>query len=296
MGGEVTTAPLDGLDRRYRALRLPCPPSQRARLADSIRREGVRDALLTSSGVEGGRLVLIDGFKRVELIEELGAKETLVRVVELDAADALAMILTANARWSRPSEIEEAWVLRVLARDHGKTQDEIGALVGRHKSWVCRRIRLVTQLERVVQDDVRVGLLSPTVARELARLPRGNQAAAAQAVIHHGLASRQATRLVELLVASTPERRREVLSDPVAHLSAAAESSDPSPRSTADRLRGAFVRLHAAACQLEQALLGEASPDLAVVRNVAGPTEVKLRVLVERIGELSREREAAGAR
>lgn len=49
-----------------------------------------------------------------------------------------------------------------------------------------------------VQDDVRAGLVSITVAREVARLPRGNQGVVTAAIHHHGLTTRDAAGLVSL--------------------------------------------------------------------------------------------------
>lgn len=66
--------------------------------------------------------------------------------------------------------------MRSLCRDHRLTPVEVGKALRRDKSWVSRRLMLAERLEGVLQDDIRLGLLAPTVARELASLPRGNQA------------------------------------------------------------------------------------------------------------------------
>ncbi len=56
----------------------------------------------------------------------------------------------------------------------------IAARLGRHKSWVCRRLMLVEALDPAVQADVRLGLLMPRAAPAVGQLPRGNQPAAAE--------------------------------------------------------------------------------------------------------------------
>ena len=91
--------------------------------------------------------------------------------------------------------------MRSLCREHKLTQAEVGKALRRDKSWVCRRLMLAERLEDVLQDDIRLGLLSSTVARELARLPRGNQVAMATAIRAHGLTSKQAHRIVTELPA-----------------------------------------------------------------------------------------------
>lgn len=162
------------LDQRYRTLRLPCSPQRRAALRALLERHGQQSPVLASDGVAEGHLVLIDGFKRVELLAEQG-EAVRVAVATLDAPSSLGLLLAANASRCGLSDIEEAWVLDAMQRDHGLEQTAIAALVGRHKSWVCRRLQLLTALERQVQDDVRLGLICASAARELARLPRTHQ-------------------------------------------------------------------------------------------------------------------------
>jgi len=175
--------------------------------------------VVVSTAVQAGRLVLIDGFKRVRVLEEEKEQEVLATLVPLDATASAAAILRCNAPHRGLCELEEAWVVRALCREHKVPQVQVGKLVFRHKSWVCRRLQLVERLEEAVQDDIRLGLLSSTVARELARLPRGNQLPASLAVRDHGLVSRQAAQLVTLLLETNdPEARQALLSAPLRYL------------------------------------------------------------------------------
>jgi hypothetical protein len=48
-------------------------------------------------------------------------------------------------------------------------------LLGRHKSWACRRLALIERLGPKAKDELRVGLLTPTAARQIVRLRQGNQ-------------------------------------------------------------------------------------------------------------------------
>jgi hypothetical protein len=59
-----------------------------------------------------------------------------------------------------------------------------------------------------VEADVRLGLLPATAAREVGRLPRGNQEQVAQVIARRGLTTRQATRLVDQLLAARDEEAR----------------------------------------------------------------------------------------
>jgi len=66
-------------------------------------------------------------------------------------------------------------ILQSLHRDDGLSQIEIATLLGRDKSWVSRRISLIERLADEVRRHLELGLISASVGRELARLPRGNQ-------------------------------------------------------------------------------------------------------------------------
>ena len=67
-------------------------------------------------------------------------------------------------------------VEHALVREDGLSQVQVAELLERHKSWVCRRLALLERLSDECREDLRLGLLSPTMARQLTRLPAGNQA------------------------------------------------------------------------------------------------------------------------
>jgi ParB-like chromosome segregation protein Spo0J len=158
-----------------------------------------------------GRLELIDGFKRLHAARALSWPKLRAEVQHVDGAGAKLRLWRCN-EGTGLSEFEEAWLVRALHRDDKLTQPQIGRLLLRHKSWVCRRLMLVEGLSDGVTANVRLGLLSASSARELARLPRGNQDEAAQTATSRGLTSRQVMRLVDALVEVTGEaQRRELL-------------------------------------------------------------------------------------
>jgi hypothetical protein len=189
-------------------------------------------------------------------------------------------MLTLNAS-CRLSEIEEAWLVRALYREDRLSQPEIGRLLSRHKSWVHRRLALVESLDESLQADLRLGLISASAARELARLPRGNQKSAADIVLKWGLTSHQTARLVERLLACTEACEREkVLSDagasPPVHVDRKSSARTPAEQilldaaliaRTAGRLQARLLEaplaaLGEAAAYLVQSALGELHPVL----------------------------------
>jgi ParB-like chromosome segregation protein Spo0J len=155
----------------------------------------------------GGRYELLDGFKRLRASRQLGWKHLRARVLQLGARAAKAAVLGLNWVTRSVSDLEEGWVVHALCRTDGLSQVEVGVLLGRDKSWVSRRLSLVERLCDEVQSQLRLGLISGTAGRELARLPRGNQARVLETVTQHGLGSREVSALVDLFrEASAPER------------------------------------------------------------------------------------------
>lgn len=100
-------------------------------------------------------------------------------------------------------------------REDGLPQVEVAALLGRHKSWVCRRLALIEQLADAAQEELKVGLLNPTCARQVVRLPPGNQVALLDVIRRDALTLHEVEGVVTLLLtAPTPELTRYILHAP----------------------------------------------------------------------------------
>lgn len=182
----------DGLS----ALRL-CDASAIEAMRRSFARHGQLDAL--SVFVTGGQLEIIDGFKRVHAARALAWRTLRARVVDVDPAEAKILLVALHDRRGL-TELEEGWLIRSLYRDDHLSQPAIAARLGRHKSWVYRRLMLVEALDPAVQADVRLGLLAPRAAVAVSQLPRGNQHDLSGLVIRRGLTVRQTEIVVAELL------------------------------------------------------------------------------------------------
>ena len=171
--GQVCPVRLDALGDRFRRYRLRVPQAVEA-MAQSLRRWGQCAPIVAT--VREEKPQVLDGFTRWEAAQRVPGMSTLsVRLIEVDDRRAKAAIHGLNQTGRRPYELEEAWIVQALVREDGLSQVEVGELLGRHKSWVCRRLALLEKLCADVRQDLEVGLLTPTAAREIARLPAGNQ-------------------------------------------------------------------------------------------------------------------------
>jgi ParB/RepB/Spo0J family partition protein len=190
-------------------LRLREPDALR-KLEQSLRRHGQLEPLIVFA--EDGLLEVLDGFKRLHVVRQLRWAQLRVRVADVGRLQAKLLLLELHGQRGL-STLEEAWLVRSLYRTHSLTQGAIGARLGRHKSWVCRRLLLAEQLDAAVQADVRLGLLAPRAALALVALPRGNQKAAADVVARRALTTRQTELFVQDLLDCEPTLVAQRLAD-----------------------------------------------------------------------------------
>ena len=131
------------------------------------------------------------------------------------------------------------------------SQVEVAELLGRHKSWVCRRLALIERLGPKARDDLRVGLLSPTAARQIVRLPQGNQAEVLDAVRREALSGAELAGVVDLWLGCAERSQQQyILAHPREALSQAKGVSPAGARSAVERSRqsGLEARRAAAGC------------------------------------------------
>lgn len=227
---------------------------------------------------QAGSVEIVDGFKRLIGARALGWSALRAEIHEVTGPAAKLLLWHSNAR-QQLSDLEEAWLVRALYREDRLNQPQIAQLVGRHKSWVCRRLVLAEGLTSNVESDVRLGLLSATAAREVGRLPRGNQEKVAQVIARRGLTTRQATRLVDQVLAATDEEARTAVI-------AAAERTSPPPAVQGPRrapvMPGEAIIADAAALSFRAARLQVR----LLERPLASLAPEVERVVVERLGEL----------
>jgi ParB-like chromosome segregation protein Spo0J len=232
--GQVGPVPLDQLGDGFRRYRLRVPQAVTA-MAQSLRRWGQCAPIVATWRQE--TLQVLDGFTRWEAALQVRGMTTLVvRPVELDDRHAKAAIYGLNQTGRRPHELEEARIVQSLVREDGLSQLEVAELLGRHKSWVCRRLALLEKLCAEVRQDLEVGLVTPSAAREIARLPAGNQAEVLDVSRREALSRDELSGVVRLLLASVTAQQKDfVLAKPREALgqAGAAQPKNHDPRLSA---------------------------------------------------------------
>jgi ParB-like chromosome segregation protein Spo0J len=185
------------IGEHFARYRLRSPAAERV-LQASLRRYGQMSPVVVF--LWHARYELVDGFKRLAAARAVpGWSSLCARVIEADERSAKAAIYGLNRASGKTSELEEAWIIYALVREDGLPQVEVAELLGRHKSWVCRRLALIEKLGEPAQDELKVGLLSPTCARQLVRLPMGNQAALLDVIRREALTVHELEGVVDLI-------------------------------------------------------------------------------------------------
>jgi ParB family transcriptional regulator, chromosome partitioning protein len=214
---------LHQLDRRYEALRTRSARRER-RLVASIAEVGQQTPIVVVR--DGSSWVVVDGYKRVRAVHQLG--HDIVRVAEWMLEELEALVLERVMRGGDgASAIEEGWLLRELGQRFGLGQDELGRRFDRSTSWVSRRLGLVTELPASVQDQVRAGAIGAHAAMKyLVPLARANAAdceALGRALGKLRPTSRQLADLYGAYIGGSAAVRERVVQDPALVLKARAE-------------------------------------------------------------------------
>jgi ParB/RepB/Spo0J family partition protein len=165
--------------------------------------------------VNEGRYQIIDGFKRVYIAMDLMIDTLHCQLLEVDEQQAKVLLLSYN-RTNQSLEVwEEAMVLKDLLETHDVNQQSLARLTGYSRSWVSRRLSLISRIDEQVASEIRMGSLSSSHGRALMRLPRGNQMDIARVITTWSLSSRLSDRLVDaFLEAEDEQQQRYILAHP----------------------------------------------------------------------------------
>jgi ParB family chromosome partitioning protein len=151
------------LDRRWEHLRVRHPARQRRLLASLAESGQQTPIVVVAAEGQPDRYVVIDGYKRMAALEQLG-RDTVAAVI-WPMSEAAAVLLDRSLRLSEPeTALEVGWLLAELEQRFGYNLDELARRFDRSASWVSRRLALVEALPEAIQQQVREGKILAQVA------------------------------------------------------------------------------------------------------------------------------------
>jgi ParB family chromosome partitioning protein len=177
-------------------------------LAESIRSKGVLLPLIVRRASEG--YVLVAGERRWRAAQKAGLRELPVMVREVTEKEAFEIALIENIQREDLNPVEEAEAYKRLIEEHGLTQEELAARVGKDRSTVANALRLL-RLPEAIKQAIVAGQLSMGHARALlAVADEGDLRKAAARVIAENLSVRAAEALVQRLKSKRlPREKRD---------------------------------------------------------------------------------------
>ncbi|NQU64322.1 MAG: ParB N-terminal domain-containing protein [SAR324 cluster bacterium] len=207
----VSDIKLNQIDENYAHLRLANPKAE-ANLLKSVKQYGQLSPVIVFK-ISSCRYEMVDGFKRLRVCRKLNYDMVQAKSMDTKSRSLKAAMISMNWGIQSITDFEEGLVITSLHREDLLNQTQIATLLGRHKSWVCRRIALIERLSDEVLDHIKLGLINPTIGRELSKLPRGNQELPLQTILEHRLTTRQTANLVTLLQKEPKNRYEPLLND-----------------------------------------------------------------------------------
>jgi len=228
------------LDRRYEHLRTP-NREQQGHLLASIAGAGQQTPIIVVAVANpASRYAVIDGYKRIAALQQLG-RDT-VEAVVWDMSEAEALVLDWSMRFShQETALEQGWLLAELEERFGYSLHDLARRLDRSVSWVSRRLALVEQIPETVQQQVRAGEISAHVAMKyLVPLARANERDCqrmAEVLAKHRFSSRQAGEIYAAWRDASPSIRQRILDSPEMYLKAQEQVQLPAATSAEELLK-----------------------------------------------------------
>jgi ParB/RepB/Spo0J family partition protein len=226
------------LDLRLEHLRVRHPARERRLLASLAAAGQQIPIVVVAVGNQADRYLVIDGYKRIAALKQLGRDTVSATVWPMNEAEAL--VLEQSMRTSEVSSaLEQGWLLAELEHRFRYSLDELSRQFDRSVSWVSRRLALVELLPDSVQQQVRLGKITPHVAMKfLVPVARANVEHCermATAIASHKFSSREAGELYAAWRDTSPQMRNRILQEPALFLKArrATHKQEPETESAA---------------------------------------------------------------
>jgi ParB family transcriptional regulator, chromosome partitioning protein len=205
------------LDRRWEHLRVRHPARQRRLLASLAEVGQQTPIVVVAAEGQAERYLVIDGYKRLAALQQLG-RDT-VEAVVWPMSEAEALVLDRSLRFSEhETALEQGWLLAELEQRYGYGLEELARRFDRSTSWVSRRLALVDLLPEAIQQQVREGRISAHVAMKflvpVARVSLEDCERMAAAFAQHHCDTRQAGQLYAAWRDASPAIRQRLLDQP----------------------------------------------------------------------------------
>ena len=253
------------LDRRWEHLRVRHPARQRRLLASLAESGQQTPIVVVAAEGQADRYVVIDGYKRIAALEQLG-RDT-VEAVVWPMSEAAAVLLDRSLRLSEhETALEVGWLLAELEQRFGYGLDELARRFDRSVSWVSRRLALVEVLPEAIQQQVREGKILAQVALKflvpVARQRQEDCQRMAAIFAEHHCETREAGQLYAAWRKGSPAIRKRILDDPELFFKTQRQAQEKAPAGTGAELLRDLEMVVAIMNRAQQRLVGAVATEL----------------------------------
>jgi ParB family transcriptional regulator, chromosome partitioning protein len=195
-GARLAELPVDAIHANPRQPRRRFEPEATSGLASSIARQGLLQPVVVRPRPAGG-YELIAGERRWRAAREAGVEMLPALVREADDRESLLLALVENVAREQLSAVEEARAYAALLDEFDLSLADVAARVGRSKSSVSNRLRLLELPEEVLWMVAR-GDLTEGHARAVLALPdHDERKRLARRIVRDGLSVRAAEKAAQ---------------------------------------------------------------------------------------------------
>lgn len=210
--GDVEHLPVDSIFPNAKQPRRHFDEKSLHELRDSIAEHGVLEPLIVRP--IGTRYEIVVGERRWRASRLAGLNTVPAIVRELDEREATEIALVENLQREDLNPIEEAAAYKRLLEEFHLTQQQVAERVGKERSTVANRLRLL-ELCEAAQQYVIEGTLSAGHAKALLGVTDAKkQQSLAEKVVEDQLSVRQTEEMIRD-VQRRPVRRKKTVAEPV---------------------------------------------------------------------------------
>jgi ParB family chromosome partitioning protein len=205
------------LDRRWEHLRVRHPARQRRLLASLAESGQQTPIVVVAAEGQADRYIVIDGYKRIAALEQLG-RDT-VEAVVWPMSEAAAVLLDRSLRFTaHETALEVGWLLAEMEQRFGYGLEGLARRFDRSVTWVSRRLALVELLPEAIQQQVREGKIAAQAAMKflvpVARQSLKDCQRMAAIFAEHHCDTREAGQLYAAWRGGSAAIRKRILDDP----------------------------------------------------------------------------------
>ena len=205
------------LERRWEHLRVRQPQRQR-RLMASLAESGQQTPIVVVLNTgERERYLVIDGYKRIAALEQLGRDTIEATLWAMSVAEALLLEWTLRCT-PQESALEQGWLLVEMEQSFGYGLEELARRFDRSVSWASRRLALVELMPESIQQQVREGKLGAQLAMKylvpVARVSLEDCVRMASAFVQQHCNTREAGQLYAAWREGSRVVRERILAEP----------------------------------------------------------------------------------